>query len=70
MPNNFKLCPTHISRGVEKFCRGIRPRALPGYEPVSIINTGKARVRERHECISEALVTYVQVPFTIKGSLH
>jgi len=37
---------------------------------VSIINTGNARVRERRECISEASVTYVQVRFTINGSLH
>jgi len=36
----------------------------------SIISTGNVRVRERRECISEASVTYVQVPFTIKGSLH
>ena len=35
-----------------------------------IINTGYARVRERRECISEASVSYVQVRFTIKGSLH
>ena len=36
----------------------------------SIINTENARARERHECISEASATYVQVRFTIKGSLH
>jgi len=35
-----------------------------------IINTGNARVRERRERISVAWVTYVQVRFTIKGSLH
>jgi len=29
MPNNFKLCPTHIFRGVEKFCRGVRPSRPP-----------------------------------------
>jgi len=22
MPSSFKLCPTHFSRGDEKFCRG------------------------------------------------
>jgi len=33
-------------------------------------DTGNARVLERRECISEASVTYVQVRFTIKGSLH
>jgi len=37
---------------------------------VSIISTGDAWVHERRECISEAEVTYVQVRFTIKGSLH
>jgi len=36
----------------------------------SINDTGNARVRERRECISEASVTYVQVRFTVKGSLH
>ena len=36
----------------------------------SINDTGNARVRERRKCISEASVTYVQVRFTIKDSLH
>jgi len=40
------------------------------YSGVSIINTGNARVREHRQCISEASVTYVQLRFTIKGSLH
>jgi len=29
MSNNFELCPTHFSRGREKFCRGLRPMHLP-----------------------------------------
>jgi len=37
---------------------------------VSIIATGNERLRERRKYISEASVNYVQVWFTIKGSLH
>jgi len=35
MSNNFKLCPTHLSRGAKRFAREASPPFPPGYGPVS-----------------------------------
>ena len=67
MPANFKLCPTHFSRGGEKFCSGASPscaRLVTGL--ISITNTGNANVAYAFERLK--LCAHGMRPLRVSGA--